>query len=171
MSEASKTTDGWIVLPLLGPALASGGHGTVSRDGVLSIQLLQANASIRITAVELLDKSGRQVLKNADLALGPRYWSSIAYGNFLPWHMDNLLLELLIERGLLAVLILALAVAWALLQLARGVRRGSPLALVVGGSIIAGLMAGGLISFAEVPRVSLVLWLLPIVSFCITEDR
>ncbi len=171
VSEASKTTDGWIVLPLLGPALASGGHGTVSRDGVLSIQLLQANASIRITAVELLDKSGRQVLKNADLALGPRYWSSIAYGNFLPWHMDNLLLELLIERGLLAVLILALAVAWALLQLARGVRRGSPLALVVGGSIIAGLMAGGLISFAEVPRVSLVLWLLPIVSFCITEDR
>lgn len=171
VSEASKTADGWIVLLLLGPALASGEHGFASRDGILSIQLLQANAVVRISAIELLDKRGSQILKNSDLALGPRYWGSIAYGNFLPWHMDNLLLELLIERGLLTVLILALAVVWALLQVVRTIQRGAPLALVVGGAIISALMAGGLISLAEVPRVLLVLWLLFVVSFCFNEGQ
>ena len=57
--------------------------------------------------------------------------------------MDNLLLELLIERGLLAVLILALAVAWALLQLARGVSAWITAGPGCRRLIIAGLMAVG----------------------------
>ena len=166
VSEAGKTADGWIVLPLLGPVFVSGDW----KRGVLSLKLLQPNAAMAITAIELIDPMGRQVLKNSDLSSGPRYWSNIAYGNFLPWHMDNLLLELLIERGLVGVLVLAMVVLSALRQVAGKIPRHDPLALAVGGSIMAALMAGALISFVEIPRVSLVLWLLLIVSFCVKVD-
>ena len=166
VSEAGKTADGWIVLPLLGPVFAAGDW----KRGVLSLKLLQPNAAMAITAIELIDPMGRQVLKNSDLSSGPRYWSNIAYGNFLPWHMDNLLLELLIERGLLGVLVLAMVVLSALRQVAGKIPRRDPLALAVGGSIMAALMVGALISFVEIPRVSLVLWLLLIVSFCVKVD-
>ncbi|MBS0506612.1 MAG: hypothetical protein JSR53_04420 [Proteobacteria bacterium] len=170
VSDAGGAADGWIVLPLLGPAFPSGDEDAVGRSGVLSIKLLQPNAAVGITAIELIDPKGRQVLKNSDLSLGPRHWSSIAYGNFLPWHMDNLLLELLIERGLLGLLVLAALVLWALWHVAARMQQREPLALVLGGAIMAALMVGGLISFMEIPRVSLVLWLLLAVSFCVNEE-
>ncbi|HQQ71336.1 MAG TPA: hypothetical protein PLL92_13625, partial [Alicycliphilus sp.] len=170
VSEAGKTADGWIVLPLLGPTFESGGIGAAWRRGILSIKLLQPNAAMGITAIELIDPKGRQLLKNSGLTSGSRYWSSIAYGNFLPWHMDNLLLELLVERGLLGVLALALVMLSALRHVATRVQQCEPLALVVGGAIIAAVMAGGLISFMEIPRVALVLWMLHVVSFCANRD-
>ena len=165
VSAASKTAGGWIVLPLLGPDLASTANTVAWGNGVLSIQLLQANAAVHIDAIELLDPGGRQLLRNPDLAMDPRYWSSIAYGNFLPWHMDNLLLDVLIERGLLGLVVLATLVLGALMHLVRNASAHTPLTFVVGGSISAALMAGMLVGFVEIPRVNLVLLLLVIVSF------
>ena len=162
--EAGKAADGWIVLPLLGPDLASRATAGVRRSGVLSIQLLQPNAQARIHAIELLDARGRQLLRNPNLNQGSRYWSSIAYGNFLPWHMDNLLLEWLVERGLLGTLVAAAVVVGALLNAVRSGQSSTPLTIVVKGSITAALMAGMLISFIEVPRVAIVFMLLLVVS-------
>lgn len=170
IADANKTADGWFVLPLLGLAFERTDFGAAWRQGIFSVKVLQANANVEITAIELIDPKGRQVLKNADLEWGPRYWGSIAYGNFLPWHMDNLLLEVLIERGLLGVLALALVVLRALLQVLGTAQRGEPLALLVGASILAAMMEGMLVSFVEIPRVSIVLWLLLIVSFCVKVE-
>ncbi len=170
IAEVSKTADGWLVLPLLGPAFARSGFGAAWRRGIFSVKVLQADAIVQITAIELIDPKGRQVLRNADLAWGPRYWGSIAYGNFLPWHMDNLLLELLVERGLLGVLVLALVVLGALLQVTGKAQRGDPLALLVGASIFAAMMEGMLVSVVEIPRVSIVLWLLLLVSFRVKAE-
>ena len=115
---------------------------------------------MRLDAVELIDPQGRQVLKNPDFAMGPQYWSSIVSGNFLPWHIDNLFLELLIERGLLGFSALAAFGMWALMWVVRGVGRQKRLALVVGTSITAVLLLGSVVSYMEIPRVSLMVWLL-----------
>ena len=171
VSAASKTADGWMELPLLGPAFASNGVRSTLREGVLSIKVLQAQSFVRIAEVELIAPGGRQVLKNPAFALGPRYWSSIAYENFLPWHMDNLMLELLIERGLLGLLALVAVAVWALVLAVRQTRQRRPLALVVGVAIVAVLMSGALISLIEIPRVSLMLWLLLVVSLCVQEKE
>lgn len=170
LSADGRTIDGWMELPLLGPAFEPNGILSAWRGGVLSIKVLQANASMRLEGVELIDPQGRQVLRNPVFARGPSHWSSVAYENFLPWHMDNLLLELLVERGLLGLLALAAVAAWALLLLARGVRSHKPLALIVGGSIGAALLIGAVVSIIEIPRVSTMLWLLLVVSPLVRED-
>lgn len=171
VGAARMAAGGWLELPLLGPAFASGGMLSALRDGVLSIKVLQAHGLVRIAEVQLLDPEGRQLLKNPAFALGPHYWSTIAYGNFLPWHMDNLILELLIERGVLGLLALAAVVVSALVVALRQAQSGKPLALVVGGAIMAVCTAGAVISVTEIPRVSLVLWLLLVVSFCICDNE
>ena len=152
--------DGWIELPLRGPAFASSGLRSTLRGGVFSIAVLEADAPVRLDAVELIDPRGRQVLKNQDFAQGPKYWSSIADGNFLPWHIDNLFLEILIERGLLGLFSLAAVGVGALVLVARGVVRQRRLALVIGISISAAFLVGAVVSFMEIPRVSFMLWLL-----------
>ena len=127
---------------------------------MFSIAVLEADAPVRLDAVELIDPRGRQVLKNQDFAQGPKYWSSIADGNFLPWHIDNLFLEILIERGLLGLFSLAAVGVGALVLVARGVVRQRRLALVIGISISAAFLVGAVVSFMEIPRVSFMLWLL-----------
>jgi O-antigen ligase len=120
--------------------------------------------------VELIDPQGLQILKNPTFVQGPRYWGHIAHANFLPWHMDNLYLELLIERGLLGLAVLAALAVGALVMLAQGVAHQKPLALIVGISIAATLLIGVVISVIEIPRVSTMLWLLLVVSPLVRED-
>lgn len=167
---SSAAAGGWMELQLHGPALASTGTRSAWREGVLSITVLQAKTPVRLDAVELIDPQGRQVLKNPAFVQGPRYWSSIAHANFLPWHMDNLYLELLIERGLLGLAALAALAVCALVMAAQGVARQKPLALVVGIAISSVLLIGVVISVIEIPRVSTMLWLLLAVSPLVRED-
>ena len=54
-----------------------------------------------------------ELLANDDFAEGMARWFPVAQGYFVPWHVDNLALELLIERG--AVSLAAAALAGALL--------------------------------------------------------
>ena len=170
VGAGSKPAGGWFELPLLGPAFASDGMLSALRDGVFTIKVLQPHGLVRISEVQLLDPEGRQLLKNSNFARGPHNWSTIAYSNFLPWHMDNLPLELLIERGLLGLMMLGTVVVSALVLVLRQARSGSPLALVVGGAIMAVTVAGAVISVTEIPRVSLVVLLLLVVSFCICDN-
>lgn len=162
--------NGWIDLPLRGTAFASHGIRSSWRDGVLSIAVLEAKEPVRLDTVELIDPEGRQVLKNSAFALGPRYWSRIAYENFIPWHIDNLLLEILIEWGLLGLVALTAVAVWALILAAQGIGRHRPLALFVMGSISATFLIGGVVSVIEFPRVSTMLWLLLVVSPLVRED-
>lgn len=169
VSEADKSADGWVDWSLRGPMLATGDRPFAMADGVLSIKVLQAGAWVRLQRVQLIDPQGRQVLRNGDFAYGPRHWASLAEGHYLPWHMDNLFMELLIERGLLGLLVLAWLTLWALAQAISAGRRREPLGLMVGAAILAAVMAGMLVSMLEIPRVSIILWLLLTVSFCTQE--
>ena len=137
---------------------------------MLSIAVLQVKTPLRLDAMELIDPQGRQVLKNSAFAQGPRHWSSIAHVNFLPWHMDNLYLELLIERGLLGLAAFAALAVYGLAMTAQGVARQNPLALIVGIAILAAVLIGVVISVIEIPRVSTMLWLLLVVSPLLCED-
>lgn len=169
LRASSNPATGWIDLPLLGTAFAPHGICSAWKDGVLSIAVLEAKEPIRLDAVELIDPEGRQVLKNSTFALGPRYWGRIAYENFLPWHIDNLLLELLIEWGFFGLVAVTAVAVWALMMAAQGIGRHQPLALFVMGSIFAIFLIGGVVSVIEFPRVSTMLWLLLVVSPLVRE--
>ncbi|MDD2711761.1 MAG: hypothetical protein PHU77_02490 [Simplicispira sp.] len=157
-------TDGWVDLHLRGPAFASAPMQGARREGVLAITLLPAKNSVRLDAVELLNPQGVQIAKNTDFSLGSRYWGRIADKNYLPWHIDNLFIELLVQHGLVGLGIFAALALHAIVHTVWGIKRQNPLALIVCVSIAAVIFIGGVVSLFEIPRVSIMLWLLLAVS-------
>jgi len=126
----------------------------------LAISATRAGQQVRLYALELTDPSGKQVLRNTDFSKHMQHWLPAAQGHFLPWHMDNTYLEVLLERGGLGLLAMALLVAWAAWNLWAGLRAKDTLAWVLAGALLGMLALGVVISVMEVPRVALILWLL-----------
>ena len=98
-----------------------------------------------------------------DFSRGLSHWFPAAQVHFLPWHIDNLYLELLIERGLLGLLLAGLALAAAL---RRGIYAGgaggqtSQLSDALAAGVAGGLLVGIWGSVMDVPRVAFLLFLL-----------
>jgi len=99
-------------------------------------------------------------LRNAGFEQGLAQWFPVVDSYFLPWHIDNLYLEWLIERGVLALLVFAVLVAWALWRVSFGAARGQPLAPYLAAGL-AGACALGLVSsIMDMPRVAFLFLLL-----------
>jgi hypothetical protein len=131
----------------------------------------------RLRLVRESDGASEDLLANADFAAGLARWLPAAQGYFLPWHIDNLSLELLIERGLAGAslfygpLLAALAalVAW------RGGWRASevlgPLAPVLAASLAGGALIGAVSSVMDVPRDAFLLHLLMFFALAALASR
>ncbi|PZO19652.1 MAG: hypothetical protein DCF26_05065 [Burkholderiales bacterium] len=102
----------------------------------------------------------QQVLRNTAFTAGLQHWFPMALGQFQPWHTDNLYLDVLIERGVVGLMVLAMWAVWAGAGLWRGRRSADALAWVLAGSIVGMLSLGAVISVTEVPRVALILVIL-----------
>ena len=108
---------------------------------------------------------------DADAALfaqGLARWFPSARGYYVPWHIDSLWLEVLIERGVVAMGAFAVCMAVAVGCLVGAVlRRGTvvhPIAPFLAASLCGGLCVGLVSSVMDVPRVALLLLLLAIFS-------
>ncbi|WP_382158187.1 O-antigen ligase family protein [Hydrogenophaga sp. ANAO-22] len=150
----------WHDIPLSGQVFSDASRAVSWRDGMFALTVLSTGHAARIHAVELLDPQGVQILKNTDFSAGLRYWFPAAQSSFKPWHMDNLYLEILIERGLLGWLVLGLLAAWAWRCVAQGLKAGDPLALALAGSLSAMGVLGLVISVTELPRIAFMLLLI-----------
>ncbi|MGQ3115325.1 MAG: O-antigen ligase family protein [Hydrogenophaga sp.] len=150
----------WHDIPLSGQVFSDASRAVSWRDGMFALTVLSTGHAARIHAVELLDPQGVQILKNTDFSAGLRYWFPAAQSSFKPWHMDNLYLEILIERGLLGWLVLGLLAAWAWRCVAQGLQAGDPLALALAGSLSAMGVLGLVISVTELPRIAFMLLLI-----------
>lgn len=156
-----QASPGWIEMELEGDAFGQRGSLQRLRGGVLGLIPLQVGeVVVRLHDVELWSPQGRQVLDNTDFSQGMRHWLPLARGHYLPWHIDNLYLELLIERGVLGLAVLAALLAWAGWLLWQGLRRSDPQAWVLAGALFGMCGLGLLISVAEIPRLALLLLLL-----------
>lgn len=149
----------WHDIALSGPAFAATGRATRWRDGMFTLTVLSTGQTARLHAVELIDPSGRQVLRNTDFSTGLQHWFPAAQSHFKPWHMDNLYLEVLIERGVLGWLALGLVAVWATRRSWLSLRQREPLALALMGSLMAMGVVGLVISVTEIPRVAFMLLL------------
>jgi O-antigen ligase len=121
---------------------------------VFAVSVLIPAVEVEIAALQLFDSAGRSVLVNADFAQGQAHWFPAAQAYYLPWHIDNLYLELLIERGLLGLLAFLAMVAAALWSLWLGSRRAHSMAPFVAASIAGALIVGLVSSVLDVPRVA-----------------
>ncbi|WP_156406405.1 O-antigen ligase family protein [Hydrogenophaga sp. Root209] len=160
LKPQSDAGNGWIELRM-GRSLFEGRSGVAGlRESVLALSSMQVRKAIRIESVELWDSSGRQRLRNTNFSKGLQHWLPMAQGQFEPWHIDNLYLDVLIERGLLGLVILAVWVLWALLGLWEKLRQGDSVAWAMAASMVGVLSLGAVISVTEVPRVTLILMIL-----------
>lgn len=123
------------------------------RPVVFGVAALTPGVDIDVAGLALLPgREGATLLRNGDFAGGLAHWWPMAQYYFLPWHVDNLYLELLIERGLLGLVLLGLGVVAVVRRLLRS--QGPSAACLLGA--LCGVLCVGLVSSVmDVPRVAL----------------
>jgi len=134
----------------------------LARQGLLSLSVLDAGRDVQIERIELLDSIGRQQLKNADFVAGLSDWLPVADNFFRPWHLDNLYVELWVERGWPGVMAWTSLLALACLSLLRHCHASKYFNLSLLGGLTGAVALGMVISMVELPRIA---FLLALMSF------
>jgi hypothetical protein len=153
-------TAGWQTLSarLTGPSMGPQ-TGWLPRLQMFSIGVLGAGTRVDVDNLSLISYSGQVLLVNGDFSEGLAHWFPAAQAYFVPWHLDNLFLEMLVERGGLGCLAWMLLVAYTLWQLLAGRARDQPLAPYLAASLVAVLLVGLVSSVMDVPRVAWLFWM------------
>jgi O-antigen ligase len=86
------------------------------------------------------------------------------------WHIDNLYLEVLIERGVPALLAFVLCMALVLRRLVDAAGRAAPIAPFLAASLCGALLIGAVSSVMDAPRVAFLLFLLTLFAVEITDE-
>jgi len=163
-----EPTSTWqrVTIPLHGAPIPDGR----SRSTVFSLQLPVPGSTAEIRSVSLTDESDVNALHNADFEHGLAHWYPVARDDFLPWHIDSLPLELLIERGMLGLATFALLVGYALRGLLAERNQGLTAAPFLAASLLGALLVGLVSSVLDVPRVAFLLLYLIAVSLASSEN-
>ncbi|WP_293604768.1 O-antigen ligase family protein [Polaromonas sp. UBA4122] len=164
-----KTAWQAITLPLGGPVLA-GGAWYAPRLGMFSLSVGNAGGVADFDNIRLIGPDREELLENGEFSKGLAHWFPAAQSYFLPWHIDNLFLEVLVERGLAGLLLLAALMAYALWHLVIGRARSLPLSPYLAASLCAALLVGLVSSFMDAPRVAFLFYLLTLYSMQTTQE-
>ncbi len=159
-----------LVVPLRGPAL-TGGPWYAPRLGVFSVSVVNAGGVADFDNVRLIGPHQRDLLANGNFIQGLAHWFPAAQRYFLPWHMDNLFLEVLIERGLIGLLLIIALWAYVLWSLVWGRARLQALSPYLAASLGAALLVGAVSSVMDVPRVAFLFFLLMLFSIQVAQDQ
>jgi hypothetical protein len=144
------------------------GTGLAPRLMMFSVGVLSAGARVDLDKVQLFGSGGNAVLKNGDFADGLAHWFGAAQSYFLPWHLDNLYLELLVERGILGFLLLLVPVIFVLWHLVFRAASRSTLAPYLAAALSGALLTGLVSSIMDVPRVAFLLLLFTLMGAQLT---
>ncbi len=142
-------------LALAGPTVSPPGRFP-PRQTVFSVSVSSAGGAAEVARLALIGSDGGNLLANADFARGLAGWLPSATRYFVPWHADSLLLEVLVERGLVTLAVMAGLLAIALVRWMRlGLREGPALRAVLLAALVGWLSIGLVSSVLDVPRVAL----------------
>jgi hypothetical protein len=158
-----------LVLPLSGDAMPSGA-AMMPRSGVFSISVVDPGAAIDIQKVQLVGANKKVLLENSDFLHGMAYWFPSASTYYQPWHMDNLYLEVLIERGVAGLLLFGLLVLYAMRALVFALVAGQCIVPYFAASLGGVLLSGVVISLMDAPRVAFLLYLLMFFAIQVARD-
>ncbi|HEX4508463.1 MAG TPA: hypothetical protein VH328_00205, partial [Burkholderiaceae bacterium] len=134
------------------------------RSAVFAITLLDAGREAQITHVELTGRTPANLLGNGDFARSMAQWFPVARDDFLPWHIDNVFLEILIEQGVLGLAAYASPFGFAFAALLSASRRDAMLTPFLGASLTGVLLVGFVSSVLDAPRVAFLVILLALLS-------
>lgn len=158
-----------LAVSLQGPALA-GGPWYAPRLGVFSLSVVNAGGVAEFDQVSLIGPQREELLGNGNFGHELALWFPAAQDYFLPWHIDNLFLEVLIERGVAGLLLHAALMACALWHLVFGRARLWALSPYLAAALCAALLVGLVSSVMDVPRVAFLLHLLTLFSYQTAQE-
>lgn len=158
-----------ITLPLAGPRLPEGPWRP--RTAVFAITVLNANARVELDNLSLAGGGIGNVLHNADFSQGLAYWFPAAKNYFVPWHVDNFYLELLVEQGVAGLTAVALLLGSALATGLSARQRGAAAAPTLAACLVSALLVGTVDSLLDVPRVAFLLFFLAFLSILLGTMR
>ena len=133
---------------------------------MFTVSVVNAGGLADFDNLGLIDSHSAQWLENGNFHGRLAHWLPAAQSYFVPWHIDNLFVEVLVERGAVGLLLLVALLGLPLWQLTR---RGATdralcchpyLAASLGGALLVGLVS----SIMDVPRVAFLLYLLALFS-------
>lgn len=152
-----------LVLPLRGPPLR-GGPWYAPRLHMFSLAIANAGGAADFDNVRLIGRNGPVPLENGDFSRGLAHWFPAAQSYFVPWHMDNLFLEVLVERGGLGLLLWLVLMHYALWQVVFGRAKSNTLSPFLAASLCGVLLVGLVSSVMDVPRVAFLMYLLTLMA-------
>lgn len=117
-----------------------------------SLRLLGPGEVVELDDLSLIDADGRQLLRNGDFANGLAHWFFAARHYFLPWHVDSLYFELLIDQGVVGLSLLLLLVLLAVANLLRGPGAKHAAAPYLLAALFGCLVVGAFSSLLDMPR-------------------
>ncbi len=166
-----KPAEGWqhMEVALTGQELTDGSWYS-AQQAVFSLSVLSAGRTVAVDNVSVI-VGGRQSLSNGDFSQGLARWFLSGESYFVPWHIDNLALELLIDQGLFGLAALGLLVAAALRRLAFGGAHRHVLAPFIAAALAGYLAVGLFSSLMDIPRVAFLFFLLLITSWLLSDDK
>ena len=138
------------------------------RLGMFSVSVINAGGRVDIDNVSLIGAPA-SMLENEDFSEQLAHWFPAAQFYFLPWHIDNLYLEILIERGLIGIFFWTALLLYTLWILVFGRARLQVLSPYLAASLCAVLIVGLMSSFMEISRVSFLFYVLIFYSLSGTE--
>jgi hypothetical protein len=139
---------------------ALGGGSVMRLPTQLELSAYGANATVEVDNVSLVDlASGTELVRNGSFSQVNDYWFFSSDRNHFPWHIKNFFVNTFFEMGALGMLSLGLLLGYAAVKLAlRGVQ-GDLSASVALAAMTAFLMVGLFDSLFDVPRLTLVFFL------------
>ena len=133
------------------------------RFSVISLSVVNPSITVDISNIQLagpkIGSEKRELITNGDFSQGLAHWFPVAQSYFIPWHIDNLYIELLIERGLLGLILFGSLVLYAFTRLLTASEQGAQMAPYLAASMGGALLVGLTGSVMDVPRVAFLLFL------------
>lgn len=133
--------------------LGTGSRWQDAAHGVFLLSVLTPGAVVEIEQVRL-EANGTSLLENPRFAKRVGRWFPQSFHYFVPWHIDNLYLELLIETGICGMLAFLAVVIRAMAVLLRKEQHGETFTVVLLSSTMGLLAIGMVVSVLDMPRVS-----------------
>ena len=163
---------GWqtLAVPLHGPGLSPGAW-YAPRLAMLSLAVLDAGGRVDVDNVRLQHATQPVDLQNADFSRVLAQWLPVARSYFVPWHIDNLYLEVLIESGGVGLALMLLLVGVAVARVMWGPARQHPLAPYLAAALWGVGTIGLVSSVMDVPRVAFLFYVLVLLSLMLRRDN
>jgi len=159
-----------VAASLDGPSL-SRGPWFAPRSGVLLLSVIDAGAVVDMADVSLIAPDATESLVNRSFSADLSHWFPIARDEFVPWHIDNLFLELLIERGVLGLVLFVAPLAACFCALLRMRNADTRIAPFLAASLFGALLVGSVSSILDAPRVAFLFLMLLFVALQFLEGH